>query len=106
MARLIKKAINDKNLFYQCFVKNKDFTNNDSDLEKLLSLQNNSTNTTGTTKQEYFAKTAKSLSSPNTSSKTYKPILKYFSKAKKGPCIPRVFHKSKFITDFLLIKVN
>ena len=41
MIRLIKKAIKDKNLFYQRFVKNTDFTNNDSNLERFRSLQNN-----------------------------------------------------------------
>ena len=41
MIRLIKKAIKDKNLFYQRFVKNTDFTNNDSNLERFCSLQNN-----------------------------------------------------------------
>ena len=41
MTTLIKKAIKDKNLFYQRFVKNTDFTNNDSNLERFCSLQNN-----------------------------------------------------------------
>ena len=41
MTRLIKKAIKDKNLFYQRFVKNTDFANNDSNLERFRSLQNN-----------------------------------------------------------------
>ena len=43
MTRLIKKALKDKNLFYQRFVKNTDFTNNDSNLERFCSLQNNLT---------------------------------------------------------------
>ena len=41
----LKKVIKDKNLFYQHLVKNKDFTNNDNNLEKLRSYQNNLTNT-------------------------------------------------------------
>ena len=45
MTRLIKKAINYKNLFYQHFVKSKDFKNNNSNLERLRSLQNNLINT-------------------------------------------------------------
>ena len=51
MTRLIKKAIKGKNLFYQRFVKNKDFTNNDSNLERFHSLQNNFFNTIETTNQ-------------------------------------------------------
>ena len=51
MTRLIKKEIKGKNLFYQRFVKNKDFTNNDSNLERFHSLQNNFFNTIETTKQ-------------------------------------------------------
>ena len=68
MARLIKKGIKDKNLFYQRFVKNTEFSNNDSNLERFRSLQNNLTNTTETTKQQYFAKIAKEVSDPNNSS--------------------------------------
>ena len=61
MTRIIKKAIKDKNLFHQCFVKNTDFTNNHSNLERFHSLQNNLTNTIETTKQQCFAKIAKKL---------------------------------------------
>ena len=45
---------NDKNLFYQSFVKIKYFTNNSSNLESLRSLQNKLTNSIKTTKQQYF----------------------------------------------------
>ena len=38
MTRSIKKAIKDKNLFYQRFVKNTDFTNNGSNLESFCLL--------------------------------------------------------------------
>ena len=58
MTKLSKKAIKDKNLFYQRFVKNANFTNNDSNLERFCSLQNNLTITTKTAKQQYFAKNA------------------------------------------------
>ena len=79
MTRFIKKAIKDKNLFYQCFVKNTDFTNNHSNLEVFCSLQNNLTITIETAKQQYFAKIAKKLSNLNISSKTYWSILKCFN---------------------------
>ena len=100
MTRLIKKAIKDKNLFYQRFVKNTDFTNNDSNLERFRSLQNNLTITIETAKQQYFAKIAKKLSDPNISSKTYWSILKCFLTGKKVLCIPPIFHNNRFITDF------
>ena len=100
MTRLIKKAINDKNLFYQRFVKNKDFTINDSNLERLRLLHYNLTSTAETTKQQYFAKIAKKLCNPNISSKTYRSILKSFLMGKNVPCIPPIFHENRFITDF------
>ena len=54
MTRLIKKAIKDKNLFYQRFVKNRDFTNIDSNLERFCSLQNDLTITIETVKVCFF----------------------------------------------------
>ena len=53
MTRLNKKTINDKNLSYQRFVKDKGFTNNDSNLERLRSFQYNMANTIETTKQHF-----------------------------------------------------
>ena len=78
MIKLIKKAIKNKNLFYQRFVKNADFTNDEINLERFRSLQNNLNNAIETTKQQYFAKIAKKLSDPNISSKTYWSISKCF----------------------------
>ena len=52
------------------------------------------------TKQQYFAKIAKKLSDPNISSKIYCCILKCFLMGKNVPCIPPIFHKHRFITDF------
>ena len=60
----IKKTINDTNLVFKRFVKNKGSVNNNSYLEKNLS------SLIETSKQEYFSKIAKKLSDPNTSSKT------------------------------------
>ena len=53
-----------------------------------------------TAKQQYFAKIAKKVSDPNYSSKTYWSILKCFLTDKKVPCIPPIFHKNRFITNF------
>ena len=100
MTTLIKKAIKDKNLFYQRFVKNTDFTNNDSNLERFCSLQNNLTNTIETATQQYFAKFAKKLSETNISSKTYWSISKCSLTGKKVPCIPPTFHKNISISNF------
>ena len=99
MTRLIKKAINGRNLFYQRFAKNKDFAVNDSDLERLRSLQNNLINTIETTKQQYFAKITKKLSDPNIRSKIYWSILKIFLTGKKFTVLCLHFMK----TDLLLI---
>ena len=100
MTRLIKKVIKDKNLLYQSFVKNTDFTNNDINLERFRSLQNNLSNTIETTKQQYFVNIAKKLSDNNMSSKTYWSILKCFLKGKKVSCIPPIFLENRSITDF------
>ena len=40
------------------------------------------------------------LMDPTTSAKTYWSILKRCLNDKKIPCIPRLFHDNKFITDF------
>ena len=53
-----------------------------------------------TAKQQYFAKIAKKVSDPNISSKTYWSILKCFLTDKKVSCIPPIFHKNRFITNF------
>ena len=55
------------------------------------------TNAIETAKQQYFAKIAKKLSDPNIS---YCSILKCFLTDKKVPCIPPIFHKNRFITNF------
>ena len=59
MTRFIEKVIKDKNLFYQRLVKNTDFTNDDKNLERFSSLQNNLTNTIETTKQNISQKLPK-----------------------------------------------
>ena len=66
----------------------------------LSSLQNMLSSLIKTSKREYFSKITKKLSDSSISSKTYWSILKSFSTDKKVPCIPPIFHKSKFITDF------
>ena len=76
MTSRIKKTINDKNLAFKRFVKNKGSVNNSSYLEKFSSLQKNLSSSIETSKQEYFSKIAKTLFDPNTISKTYWSILK------------------------------
>ena len=96
----IKKAINDENLVFKRFVKNKGSVSNNSNLKKFNFLQKNLSSLIETSKQEYFSKIAKNLSDPNTSSKTYWYILKGFLTGKKVPCIPPIFRDNKFITNF------
>ena len=53
-----------------------------------------------TSKQEYSSQTAEQLSDSSISSKTYWSILKSFLTEENVPCIPPIFHESKFITHF------
>ena len=95
MTRLIKKAIKNKDIFYQRFVKNKGFKNN---LERFRSLQNNLKNTINAIKQQCFAKIFKKLSDPNINSKTYWYILNILTD-KKVPLFLPISDKNRFITD-------
>ena len=70
IASHIKKAINDKNLAFKHFAKNKGSVNNNSNLETSSSLQKNLSSLIETSKQEYFSKIAKKLFDPNTRSKS------------------------------------
>ena len=56
MTSLIKKVSIHKNLFYKHLVKNRVFTNKDSNLETFCSLQNNLSSITEITKQQYLSK--------------------------------------------------
>ena len=100
MTRLIIEVTKNKNQFHQRFLKYKDFTNHESNLEWFRSFQNNLTNTIETTKQQYFAKMSEKLSDPNISSKIYWSILKCFLTGKKVPYILPFFYENRFITDF------
>ena len=84
----------------QLRVKITDFTKSDSNLERFCSLQNNLAITIETAKQQCFAKIVKKLSDPNTSSKIYWSILKCFLMGEKVSCIPPIFYKKRFYTDF------
>ena len=50
--------------------------------------------------QSYVNKTAQRLGDLNTSSKCYWSLLKTLLNGKKIPCIPPLFHDSKYIVDF------
>ena len=81
-------------------MKNTDFTNKASNLERFCSLQNNLTITIETAKQQTFAKKSKTLFDPNISSETYWSILKSFLTGKKVPYFQPIFHENRFITNF------
>ena len=51
-------------------------------------------------KNKYYSKVARKLLDPSISPKSYWSILKTFSKYKKRPVIPSIFHENIFITDF------
>ena len=76
--RSIKKMIMNKNLVFKRFVNKKGFVNNSSNLERFSSFQKKLNSSIETSKQDYFSKTAKKLSDPNISSKSYWPILRSF----------------------------
>lgn len=78
-------------------MKNKNFTSNDSNLERLHSLQNNLTNTIETTKQQYFANIVKKLFDSNAGSKTCWPILKCFYGVGKFPVFCIIFMKTNLL---------
>ena len=48
----------------------------------------------------YYSKLSSKLANTAASSKVYWSILKTFLNNKKIPCIPPLFHKNKFITNF------
>ena len=95
MTRNNKKAIKNKDIFYQRFVKNKGFKNN---LERFRSLQNNLKNTINAIKQQCFTKIFKKLSDPNINSKTYWYTLNILTD-KKVPLFLPISDKNRFITD-------
>ena len=97
MTRLIIEVTKNKNQFHQRFLKYKDFTNHESNLEWFRSFQNNLTNTIETTKQQYFAKMSEKLSDPNITSKIYWSILKCFLTGKKVPYILPFFTKTDLL---------
>ena len=51
-------------------------------------------------KQMYFNKISKKLCDPLTRTKCYWLQLKTILNRKKVPCIPPIFHKNKYVTDF------
>ena len=51
-------------------------------------------------KFEYYRKISKKLSDPSISSKCYWTPLKILLNGRKIPCIPPLFHDSKYIADF------
>ena len=97
MIRLFKKAIRDKNLFYQCFVKNTYFANNDSNLERFCSLQNNLTITIETAKQQFLQKLPNNYLTLILAQKHISLSCNAFQQVKRFP----VFHPFFTKTDLL-----
>ena len=93
----VKKAIQEKNQLFSIVKSN---INNCTFVEKLQSLQNELNDLIDTAKRQYYKQTSIKLLDPTTSAKTYCSILKRCLNDKKIPCIPPLFHDSKFITNF------
>ena len=70
----IKKAINDRNLAFKCFVKSKGSVDNNGNLERFNYLQKNWSSLIETLKQEHFSKITK------TEAATRRVLLKRCSK--------------------------
>ena len=68
-------------------------------LEKCKALQYQLHISIEESKEKYYTKLSSRLADPLTSPKTYWSILKTFLN-KKIPCIPPLFHESKFVTNF------
>ena len=100
MTSLIKKVSIHKNLFCKHLVKNRVFTNKDSNLETFCSLQNNLSSITEITKQQYLSKTSSKLCDIHISSKTYWFILESFLMSNKVFCIRSTSDENRFITNF------
>ena len=93
----VKKALQVKN---RLFTRVKSNINNCTFLEKLQYLQNELNDLIDTAKRQYYKQISIKLMDPTTSAKTYWSILKRCLNDKKIPCIPPLFHDSKFITNF------
>ena len=85
------------NNFHKKFVLSSSNTGN---LLMFTNLQNQLIQSIHTAKQKYFNKITKKLCDPLTSTKSYWSLLKTILNVKKVPCVPPIFHKNKYLTDF------
>ena len=74
--------------------------NNGAFLKKLQCLQNKLNHLIDTTKRKYYTRISMKLTDQMTSAERCWSILKRCLNDKEIPCIPRLFHDNKFITDF------
>ena len=73
---------------------------NPGNLLMFKNLQNQLIQSIHTAKQRYFKKISKKLCDPLTSTKCYWSLLQAILNEKKVPCIPPIFHNSKYVNDF------
>ena len=93
----IRCLIQDKNEAYKRFKRS---NNNSQYFENFQSLQNLLGVSIEAPKERCYSRLSKKLMEPSTSSKTYWSVLKSFHNNKKIRCIPPIFHKNRFVTNF------
>ena len=93
----IKQLIQEKNNTHKSYILS---DKNPKIFERVKSLQNQLKCSIESDKEKYYLRTFKKLMDPVTSAKTYWSILNTLLNNEKIPCIPPLFHQSKYVTDF------
>ena len=87
----------DKNEAYKCFERR---NSNSQYFEYFQSLQNLLGVSIEASKERYYSRLCKKLMESSTSPKKYSSVLKSFHNNKKITCIPPIFRKNRFVTNF------
>ena len=93
----IKGLIQNKNVARKCYFQNSEdvqLFRRFQNIQKLL------TPTYEKLKEQYYTRISTKLMDPITSPKAYWSILKTILNNKKIPCIPPIYHRNNYITDF------
>ena len=93
----IRRLLQDKNEAYKCFERR---NSNSQYFEYFQSLQNLLGVSIEASKERYYSRLCKKLMESSTSAKKYSSVLKSFHNNKKITCIPPIFHKNRFVTNF------
>ena len=93
----IRRLLQDKNEAYKCFERR---NSNSQYFEYFQFLQNLLGVSIEASKERYYSRLCKKLMESSTSPKKYSSVLKSFHNNKKITCIPPIFHKNRFVTNF------